>query len=366
MEDMAVSPDFWNGKAVLVTGHTGFKGAWLTLWLRQLGANVSGISLESESQPGLLDQFQLAAEIRHHIQDIRNASEIRSLVRELAPDVIFHLAAQPLVRRSYQAPADTWNTNVFGTINLMEAIRDLDQPVVAVMVTTDKVYQNHEWPYAYREVDPVGGHDPYSSSKAAMEVAVESWRKSFFGDSSQVAIATARAGNVIGGGDFAEDRIVPDIIRHLRTDRRIAVRNPRSTRPWQHVLEPLSGYLKLAERLRDAQMTQQTDMLVKLCSSWNFGPLPEANRTVQELVETALKSWPGEWDDHSSDSQPHEAAFLGLAIDKAARYLDWYPRWSFANAVQMTIHWYRDVQAGKCPRSYSIEQIRAYQCNSQV
>ncbi len=332
---------FWKNQRVLVTGHTGFKGAWLTLWLRQLGANVCGIALEPETKPGLCEQFHLEAEIQHNIVDIRDADKVVECVRSFQPTIVFHLAAQALVRPAYAQPVETWDTNVRGTINLMESLRTLHQPVAAVMVTTDKVYLNREWTHGYRENDPVGGHDPYSSSKAAMEIAVESWRKSFFGNGTQVAIATARAGNVIGGGDFAIDRIVPDIVRSLQAGSPVAVRNPIATRPWQHVLEPLSGYMKLAERLHTAQANKDINDLNTLTSPWNFGPLPEANRTVASLVETALKTWPGTWSNESPQNPPHEATFLGLAIDKAARHLEWYPRWSFAQAVRATMEWYK-------------------------
>jgi CDP-glucose 4,6-dehydratase len=356
---------FWNHRRVLVTGHTGFKGAWLTLWLRQLGAEVQGIALEPEVKPGLLEQFGLMDEVDHNIQDIRDAGALRKLMVRFAPEIVFHLAAQPLVRRSYREPVDTWNTNVFGTINVMECLRASSQPVVAVMVTTDKVYQNNEWAHAYREVDPVGGHDPYSSSKAATEIAVASWRSSFFADGFQTAVATARAGNVIGGGDYAEDRIIPDIIRSLQNNQAIDVRNPNATRPWQHVLEPLSGYLSLAEKLHNAQSSKDVSTLGMLCSAWNFGPLPESNQTVKSLVNTALESWPGTWVDSSNSNAPHEANFLGLAIDKATRFLDWYPRWSFEKTVRTTMEWYRQVTDKKCPRTVAIEQIQEFECSSR-
>ena len=355
---------FWKNRRVLVTGHTGFKGAWLSLWLRQLGAEVQGIALEPEVKPGLFEQFGLIDEIEHNIQDIRDVGALRKLMVGYAPEIVFHLAAQPLVRRSYREPVDTWNTNVFGTINVMECLRASSQPVVAVMVTTDKVYQNNEWAHAYREIDPLGGHDPYSSSKAAAEIAVASWRSSFFGDGCQTAVATARAGNVIGGGDYAEDRIIPDIIRSLQNNQAIDVRNPNATRPWQHVLEPLSGYLSLAEKLHNAQSSKDVSTLGMLCSAWNFGPLPESNQTVKSLVTTAMESWPGSWADKSDRTAPHEANFLSLAIDKAARLLAWYPRWSFDKTVRMTVDWYRkQLSENACPRALAIDQIEEFTCN---
>lgn len=356
---------FWNGKKVLITGHSGFKGAWLTLWLRQLGAEIQGISLEPSTRPGLLDLFDLTGEITHHIQDIRDATAVSEITVSFRPDIVFHLAAQPLVRLSYKTPVETWSTNVMGSVYVMESLKCLSGPCAAVMVTTDKVYRNREWSYAYREEDSLGGHDPYSSSKAAMEIAVESWRKSYFSNDSAVAVASARAGNVIGGGDFAEDRIIPDIVRSLQNRTPIGVRNPVSTRPWQHVLEPLSGYMELAERLFTAISVQDRISVDRLSAAWNFGPLPEANRSVQQLVESALKIWPGQWEDLSSSDQLHEAQFLSLAIDKASRQLSWYPRWSFERAIAMTIGWYRDVNAGASPRTCSLQQIKEFECDSR-
>ena len=354
--------DFWKDRRVLLTGHTGFKGAWLTLWLRQQGANVQGLALEPEQPPGLLDRFNLTSEIRHEIQDIRDADAVRKLVLEFAPEIVLHLAAQPLVRRSYREPVVTWNTNVLGTINLMEAVKDLDEPVVVLVVTTDKVYQDRGCEYFHHEDDALGGRDPYSSSKVATETAVESWRKSFFDDGTGVAIATARAGNVIGGGDYSEDRIVPDIIRSLQNNQVITVRNPLATRPWQHVLEPLSGYLKFAETIHRAQANRDITSLRQLCSAVNFGPRSESSRTVRDLVEATLSHWPGTWKDESSDDDPHEATFLGLAVDKSNQLLNWAPRWSFEQSVEMTIEWYQKVFAGDDPRALALEQIRRYEC----
>lgn len=347
-----------------MTGHTGFKGAWLTMWLRMHGAQVSGIALESETPPGLLNQLELSREIDHHIVDIRDAQLLTETVTRAKPEIVFHLAAQALVRRSYRQPLETWNTNVTGSIHLMEALRQLENPFVAIMVTSDKVYLNREWNFAYRETDPLGGHDPYSSSKAACEIAVASWRSSFFANPMETAIATVRAGNVLGGGDWAEDRIVPDLIRSFCENHELAIRSPNSTRPWQHVLEPLTGYAKLAEQMRVAQIGGQSAILTGLCEAWNFGPLPESNRTVRDLVETAVESWPGSWSDQSSSDLPHEAKFLGLSIDKSCRELDWYPRWGFRQCVSKTIEWYRRVNQGEHPRTVTEEQIRDYERTS--
>lgn len=331
------------------------------MWLRMHGAHVTGIALESETVPGLLDQLRLHEEIEHHIVDIRDAKLLTETVSKAEPEIVFHLAAQALVRRSYRQPLETWNTNVTGSIHLMDSLRYLESPFVAIMVTSDKVYLNREWNYAYRETDPLGGYDPYSSSKAACEIAVASWRSSFFANPLKTAIATVRAGNVLGGGDWAEDRIVPDLVRSFRENRELAIRSPDSTRPWQHVLEPLTGYAKLAEQMRLAQQNGQAEKVAGLCEGWNFGPLPESNRTVRELADTAIESWPGNWSDQSNPDLPHEAKFLGLSIDKSCRELDWYPRWGFRQCVGKTIEWYRRVHQGEHPRTVTEEQICDYE-----
>ena len=319
------APDssFWEGCRVLLTGHTGFKGSWLALWLLELGAQVTGLALPPDTEPNLFAQLGLDWRLDHRVGDIRDADRVASLVNEVRPQVVFHLAAQPLVRRSYAEPTATWATNVMGSIHLLEALRRLEQPCAAVLITTDKVYRNNEWLYGYRENDPLGGHDPYSSSKAAAELAI---------------LASARAGNVIGGGDWAADRIVPDAMRALGRGEPIGVRNPAATRPWQHVLEPLGGYLLLAERLTaDAA----------LAGAFNFGPQLEANRSVRELVEEALHHWPGSWEDQSDPGAPHEASLLNLVIDKAHHQLGWAPRWNFATTLERTVNWYRRVQQGQ-------------------
>jgi len=332
---------FWQGKRVLLTGHTGFKGSWLSLWLLELGAVVTGFSLPPEMDPSLFSQLALESRLDHRLGDIRDAEVVAELVQEVQPDVVLHLAAQPLVRRSYAEPTATWATNVMGTIHLLEALRSLQQPCTAVLITTDKVYRNNEWLYGYREVDPLGGHDPYSSSKAAAELAIGSWRSSFCGigphQTPHLRLASARAGNVIGGGDWAADRIVPDAMRALASGQPIGVRNPGATRPWQHVLEPLGGYLLLAKRLACANYPGS------LASSFNFGPQLEANRSVRDLVEESLCHWPGSWLDQSDASSPHEANLLNLVIDKAHHQLGWTPRWDFATTIERTVSWYRKV-----------------------
>lgn len=329
------------GRKVLVTGHTGFKGAWLSEWLLALGADVTGYALVPPTKPALFDQLRLAHRLRHVIGDIRDSANVAATVRTAAPDYVFHLAAQSLVRPSYDQPVETFATNVTGTINLLEAIRTINHDCVVIVVTTDKCYHNREWVYGYREEDPLGGHDPYSASKAAAELVAAAWRASFFSD-SPVRIATARAGNVVGGGDWAVDRIVPDCIRALQAGGPIPVRNRHATRPWQHVLEPLSGYLWLAASLGSQSDASSRKLLE---SAFNFGPDAGANKDVGSLVDGILAKWPGAWADASEHKALHEARFLQLANDKAARLLGWRPVWSFDRTVAETVSWYRDSAA---------------------
>lgn len=344
---------FWQGKRVLVTGHTGFKGSWLSLWLRELGAQVFGYALAPETRPALFDQLELGKATDHFIGDVRDDILIAERVNAVQPDVVFHLAAQPLVRQSYREPLLTWQTNALGTVNLLEALRRRDRLCAVVIVTTDKVYENREWLYAYRETDRLGGHDPYSSSKAAAELAVASWRSSFFGNGSLVRIASARAGNVIGGGDWSEDRIIPDLVRALAANVAIPVRNPRAVRPWQHVLESLTGYMRLAQLLHESTVPALQD-------GFNFGPQAADFRTVRELVETALQHWQGSWFDASEPNAPHEAGMLGLTIEKARSVLSWAPKWHFEDAVRETLRWYQRVHEGHAPRDIALDQIWQY------
>ena len=350
--------EFWAGKRVLLTGHTGFKGSWLALWLTQLGAHVTGVGLEPDTTPSLFCQLDLAKRLQqHHIADIRDPQSLAEIAQACQPDVVLHLAAQPLVRRSYQDPLGTWATNVQGSLHLLEALKPLNHPCAVVMVTTDKVYANREWAHGYRETDRLGGHDPYSASKAAAELAIASWRASFCGDGAHqtphLRIATARAGNVIGGGDWASNRIVPDAMRALAAKQPIAVRNPRATRPWQHVLEPLSGYLLLAQ-----QLLSQSE---PPCEAFNFGPTLSSNRPVAELVGTMLQHWEGTWDTVSDATAPHEASLLHLQIDKAHHQLNWRPRWDYAVTLERTVRWYKNVHEGADPYSRSLEDLKAYQ-----
>ena len=356
----------WNGRRVLLTGHTGFKGSWLFLWLQQLKAEVFGYSLEPDLQRNLFEPLSHAypdfLKSRHCIASITDFEALKSWVRFSQPDVVFHLAAQPLVRLSYKDPLGTWATNVQGSLNLLEALKALEHPCSVVMITTDKVYENKEWTYGYRELDRLGGYDPYSASKAAAEIAIASWRSSFCGNAEYqtpyLRIATARAGNVIGGGDWALDRIVPDAMRALGRGDSISVRNPMATRPWQHVLEPLSGYLKLAESLAKDSTHP--------CGAFNFGPHLESNRTVLQLVETMLNHWPGQWVDQSDPSAPHEAGLLHLQIDKAHHQLGWNPRWDYDTTIKRTVGWYQAVHNGASPLESCLADLDAYQTDSLI
>lgn len=347
---MMVEAPFWAGKRVLVTGQTGFKGAWLSLWLADMGAEVSGLALPPETEPALFTQLGLASMIDHAEMDLRDAGAVAERVRTVRPDVVFHLGAQALVRRSYADPLETWATNVQGTVNLLEAIRQAQRPATIIVSTTDKVYANREWSHGYRETDRLGGHDPYSASKAATEIAIASYHAAFFAK-GEVHLGAGRAGNVIGGGDWSADRLVPDIVRALSAGRTIAIRNPQATRPWQHVLEPLAGYLIYAQALSTG---------VTAVPALNFGPDAAANRPVRELLDTALDLWPGTWQDTSDPSQPHEAGQLALSTDLARASLGWTPRWSFEKAVAATLDWYRAVGAGGDPLALTRAQIADY------
>ena len=356
--------DFWAGRRVLLTGHTGFKGSWLALWLTELGAKVTGVSLEPETSPSLFSQLDLEKRLAgHHLADIRRSQAISEIAETCQPQVVFHLAAQPLVRRSYSDPLGTWSTNVLGSLHVLEALKPLQHECAVVMVTTDKVYENQEWDYGYRETDRLGGHDPYSASKAAAELAIASWRSSFCGaqthQNPNLAIATARAGNVIGGGDWAEDRIIPDAMRALAAKEVLSIRNPGATRPWQHVLEPLGGYLCLAEALHACQ--SNIGQPNPFCTAFNFGPLLEANKSVSQLIEATFQHWPGEIGIHCGKEAVHEAARLHLQIDKAKHQLGWAPRWTFKTTIQRTVNWYLSVHKGSSAVDCCLSDINAYE-----
>ncbi|HMO04565.1 MAG TPA: CDP-glucose 4,6-dehydratase [Kiritimatiellia bacterium] len=350
--------NIYRGKKVLVTGNTGFKGSWLTAWLHHLGAQVHGLALAPESDQWLFRQARLDG-ICHHVDgDIRDLSVVRKVVREVQPDVVLHLAAQAIVRASYKDPVGTAATNIMGTVHVLEAIRELGKPCAAVMVTSDKCYENREWPFAYRENDPMGGHDVYSMSKGAAELVVSSYRRSFFPPGGPVAVASARAGNVIGPGDWAADRIVPDAMRTLLRGDTLVVRNPGAIRPWQHVLEPLSGYLWLAAKMLQPQSDGIRD-------GWNFGPGLDAARNVGELADTMVKILgKGRWEKDPNANHPHEAHFLRLSIEKAANLLGWQPAWNFAETMQRTVGGYQQLVAAagnpEAQRAFLVSQIQDY------
>lgn len=344
---------FWKNKRVLITGHTGFKGSWMTFWLNQLGAKVAGFSLAPEDSPNLFDLLNLENSCENYIEDIRNIDAIKKRIADFKPDVVFHLAAQSIVIRSYEEPVMTWDTNVMGTLNLLEACRQLQNPCSVVVITTDKVYENKEWHYAYRENDRLGGYDPYSSSKAAAELVISSWRNSFFKQPTNVKIASARAGNVIGGGDWTDNRIIPDIFRYKEAGKTLEVRNPNAVRPWQHVLESLHGYLTLAELLHTSDDE-------KYQSAFNFGPDKNSIQSVEELLNAAQKVTNIDWKNTQKDGQLHEATLLTLSTEKASKNLKWNPRWNFENSITKTIQWYDRYYAGENAKDLVAEDIKAY------
>lgn len=337
-KSLDIFQNFYQGKKVLVTGHTGFKGSWLSIWLNTLGAKVIGLALAPSTER---DNFVLSG-IKNHIidlrGDIRNADLVKNVFKKYQPEIIFHLAAQPLVRLSYDIPAETYAINVMGTINVMEAIRITDSVKVAVMITTDKCYENKEQIWGYRENEPMGGYDPYSSSKGAAEIAIASWRNSFFNPNQYEkhgkSIASVRAGNVIGGGDWALDRIIPDCIRALESNKPIEIRNPKAIRPWQHVLEPLSGYMLLACKMWNEP--------TKYCEGWNFGPHSESIATVWDIATKVVENYgSGELQDLSNPNALHEAKLLMLDISKAKYVLNWEPKMNIDKTINLTVDWYK-------------------------
>jgi CDP-glucose 4,6-dehydratase len=352
----------YRGKTVLLTGHTGFKGSWLTLWLSRLGAKVVGFALAPEPD-SMFVTADVATACQHQVGDVRDFAQVCSALNACKPDVVFHLAAQALVRQSYADPLETLATNVNGTAHVLEAIRVTGHRCAVVVVSSDKCYENREWVYGYREDDAMGGFDPYSMSKGATELVTSSWRRSFFPPAKLaehgVAIGSARAGNVIGGGDMATDRIVPDCVRALAKGQAIGVRNPQATRPWQHVLEPLGGYLLLGMRLLGPRAQD-------FCEGWNFGPQTASAQPVSALAAALVKGWgSGRWVDQSEPGAHHEASLLRLSIDKAHAKLGWQPRWAFDETIARTVAWYRaqvvDRASPERLRALSVEQIAAYE-----
>ena len=346
-----INPSFWAGKRVLITGHTGFKGSWLSLWLQSMGADLHGMALEPPTDPSLFVVARVAEGMSHHIVDIRDFLAVKACIEACQPEIIFHMAAQPLVRKSYAAPVETYATNVMGTLHVLEAARHIRSVKAIVNITTDKCYENREWVWGYREDEPMGGHDPYSSSKGCAELVSSAYRKSFLKDVG-IALATVRAGNVIGGGDWASDRLVPDVLRSLERNEVPMVRSPAATRPWQHVLEPLSGYLLLSERL---YLLGQLD-----AESWNFGPRDEGVRSVQWVVEFLCERWGGQSWSPQLGKHPHEANFLKLDISKARQRLHWEPRWSLERALTHIIEWHRAWLLGRDMRDVCLNQIEQY------
>jgi|SRR5579884_414411 len=337
----------YRGRKVLVTGHTGFKGSWLCLWLTYLGAEVTGVSLPETESPNHWELLGLGINDRR--VDIRDRKAVEAVIEQAAPEVLFHLAAQSLVRRSYRDPLDTWSTNVIGTANVLQACRKV--PVAAVIVvTTDKVYANHEWPWPYRENDRLGGYDPYSASKAACEIVVDSFRKSFF-ENAGTLVASARAGNVIGGGDWGEDRLIPDAIRAISSKQPLVVRSPSAVRPWQHVLECTAGYLLLGQKLLEGDR--------QFASAWNFGPDAARTRTVQQVIEAMKESWPElKWYPIEADKELHETSCLYLDASKARVLMNWNCIWSIEQTLSVAIQWYHALsESGRC---LSSEQLALY------
>ncbi|HEY1090195.1 MAG TPA: CDP-glucose 4,6-dehydratase [Burkholderiaceae bacterium] len=349
----STDPNFWRGKRVLLTGHTGFKGSWLSLWLHSLGAEVHGYALAAPTTPALFDVARVKAVLASStLADVRDLAAVQRAMNAARPDIVIHMAAQPLVRLSYQQPVETYATNVMGTVHVLEAARHCASVRAIVNVTTDKCYENHERAAGYREDEPMGGHDPYSNSKGCAELVSSAYRRSFFGN-SDTALATARAGNVIGGGDWAADRLVPDILKAFERGEPVVIRNPHATRPWQHVLEPLSGYLQLAEKLYEQGQG--------FAEAWNFGPEADDARPVQWIVEQLVAQWGGQAAWRLDDAEhPHEAHMLQLDISKVRARLGWQPRWPLAEALRRIVEWHQAWLGQADMQARCLQQIKQY------
>ena len=350
MENLELRSSFWSDKRVLITGHTGFKGGWLSICLLRLGAKVAGYALPPSTEPSLFDLARISDHMQSRIGDVRNLDQLTKVVSDFRPDVIIHMAAQALVRPSYTDPVETFSTNVMGTVNILEAARHTDSVRAVVNVTTDKCYENLEREGGYREDEPLGGHDPYSGSKGCSELVTSSYRRSF-----SLAVASARAGNVIGGGDWAEDRLLPDMMRSFMDGDTVTIRNPAATRPWQHVLEPLHGYLLLAEHLHENS--------ADFAEAWNFGPDDNDAKPVEWLADRVCELWAGsaKWALDTHDDHPHEAGFLRLNCDKAKKRLGWQPKIDLSQALDWTVDWYKAFQRGDDVRALTEDQVSAYE-----
>ena len=348
-----VDSSFWKGKKVYLTGHTGFKGSWLSLWLQNMGALVKGYSLDVNTKPALFTKANVAVEMESEIGDIRNLEQLTKSMVSFSPDILIHMAAQPLVRLSYLEPVDTYTTNVIGTVNVLEAARKCQNLKAIVSVTTDKCYENKEWEWGYRENESMGGHDPYSSSKGCAELVTSAYRRSFFSSEDTASLASARAGNVIGGGDWAEDRLIPDILKAFEKSTPVVIRNPLSTRPWQHVLEPLSGYLVLAQEL-----FLNGD---NFAESWNFGPKDEDCKPVSWILDEMVKNWgnSASWV-IDINNNPHEAGFLKLDCSKAGNRLKWQPNWNLEETLEMIVNWHQNYLKGINMNKECLKEINKY------
>jgi CDP-glucose 4,6-dehydratase len=355
MESMVtptIHPEFWQGKKVFLTGHTGFKGSWLSLWLQSMGAKLCGYALAPNTQPNLFTLANIAEHMDNVIADIRDQDQLTQIMADFQPEIIFHLAAQPLVRYSYEHPVETYTTNVLGVVHLFEAARACPTVKTIVNITTDKCYENREWHWGYRENEPLGGHDPYSSSKACAEIVTSAYRRSFF-NSANVGLASARAGNVIGGGDWTNDRLIPDLIRAFTAKEKVSIRYPYAIRPWQHVLEPLTGYLLLAEKLHQAPQ--------QFADSWNFGPYDQDAKPVQWIVEKMISLWGAgaSWQ-LDAGTHVHEAHYLKLDCSKAHDLLHWQPRWTLTQTLETIVAWHRAHLIGADMHAFTLRQIQKY------
>jgi CDP-glucose 4,6-dehydratase len=355
MKAVHIDPVFWRGKKVFLTGHTGFKGGWLSLWLASMGAKVIGYALAPNTTPNLFDVLAIESLIeRSYIADIRDLEGLQKAMSEAKPDVVIHMAAQPLVRHSYVHPVETYATNVMGTVHVLESTRSIDSVGATVIVTTDKCYENKEWVWGYREGESMGGYDPYSNSKGCAELVTSAYRQSYFSNPGSInKVASARAGNVIGGGDWSEDRLIPDAIKAFQARKPLMIRNPLATRPWQHVFEPLSGYLILAQALYEEGSA--------FASAWNFGPREEDNRAVQDVVDLLISDWgdAARWEKEGSE-QPHEANLLKLDCSKARAQLGWVPKWDLEVATKKIVQWQKAYQAKENMQEVSLAQINQY------